>query len=111
MKKRLFLLIMQLISVFIVSLFSYFIRPAGFIFRIFIYALLPIFSFFTAMKITIKGINPYLSWILPPVAQTLAGFLITLGIGPDPLPVFITAFLSLVGAATGDVIIKTNSKR
>ena len=104
------LFLIQLISVFILSLFSFLIRPLNLVYPISIYALVPLFSSFSAYKLTRKGINPYLSFLLPPVAETLAGFTAAMGIGPEPLPVFITAFISLVGAAAGDVRNKMTKK-
>lgn len=106
MKKYLLYLLTQFACIFIVSLLSYLIRPIPPIHYICIYALLPLLSCISACRITMKGVNPYLSWLLPPFAQTISGFLSTLGIGQNPLPVFITAFLGLIGGAAGDVINK-----
>ncbi len=110
MKKHILPLLFQFISVFFASLISFLLRPVSILFSIMIYAVIPLFSSYFSLRTVLKGINPYLAWILPPVAQTLAGFLITLGIGPDPLPIMITAFVALVGAAAGDVLNKTNKK-
>ena len=110
MKKHIFRLLLQFIFVLSVSLISYLLRPLRVIFTILIYIFIPLFSACTACRIVKKGINPYLAWILPPISETIAGFIISMGIGPDPLPIMITAFISLVGSALGDVINKTLKK-
>lgn len=110
MKGHLFRLLLQLASVFLLSFIGYLLRPAYVFYQIMLYALIPLFSAFTAYKLVLKGMNPYLSWLLPPVSQTAAGFLASLGIAPDPLPVMLCAMISLVGAAAGDVKVKLRKK-
>ncbi|MBQ6716346.1 MAG: hypothetical protein IJN21_07490 [Clostridia bacterium] len=110
MKKYLLLLLAQFSSVFLLSFIAYLIRPVPVVHEIVIYALVPLFSSVSAGWIVLKGVNPYLAWIFPPIAMTLASFLSTLGIGSSPLPMMITAFVSLIGAAAGDVTIKTRKK-
>lgn len=110
MKKYIILMVFQFASVFIASFLSFLLRPVSVLFPILIYAFVPLFSSYLSLRLVLKGINPYLSWLLPPIAETLAGFTVTFGIGPDPLPVFITAFVSLIGSAAGDVLNKTSKK-
>lgn len=110
MKKRLLFLLFQFASVFCVSFISYLLRPLPVLYYILIYGFVPLFSAIFSLKLVVKSVNPYLAWILPPVAQSLGGLLAAMGIAPDPLPVMVTAFISLVGAAAGDVINKTNKK-
>ncbi len=110
MRKYVLLMLLQFVSVFFVSFLSFLLRPVSLLYSVLVYVFVPLFSSFFSLKIVRRGVNPYLAWILPPIAETLAGFLITLGIGPYPLPIMITAFVSLVGSAAGDVITKTNKK-
>lgn len=110
MKKYVLFLFLQFISVFFISFLSFLLRPVSVLYDILVYIFVPLFSSFTSLKIVRKGINPYLTWILPPAAETLAGFLVSLGFGPNPLPVMITAFISLVGSAAGDVLNKQYKK-
>lgn len=110
MKKHIYLLLLQFLISFFLSLAAYLLRPTGVLFFFLIYFLIPIFSAYTACKLVLKKINPYLAWLLPALAETAAGFLISLGFSPDPLPIMITSFVGLAGAATGDVLYKTNKK-
>lgn len=75
------------------------------------YALLPLAGAYTAYRVASGGVNPYLGWILPPLAATAAGFLASMGYAPEAGPVLLTAFFSLVGAATGDVLQKRRNGR
>ncbi len=110
MKRYLLLLLAQFLSVFLFSFIAYLIRPLSAIHLLLIYGLIPLFSLVASGWIVLGGINPYLSWIMPPVALALSGFLSTLGIGQSPLPMMITAFVSLIGAASGDTIYKLRKK-
>ena len=110
MKRHIFDLVMQLTVVFVLSLIVFLLRPLPILYPFLVYVLVPFVSMYLAGKLVLKGINPYLTWILPSIGETAAGFLITMGIGPDPLPIMITAFVSLVGASAGDVIKKTKKK-
>ena len=110
MKRRLLLLLTQFASVFLLSLIGYLLRPIPLIHTIFIYALIPLLSAFGACVLVTKGINPYLTWFLPPLGMTAAAYLSTLGISQSALPMMITSFVSLIGAATGDTILKTGKR-
>lgn len=110
MKRMLVRLCIQFACAFALSFISYLLRPVSALYWFLIYLFIPVFSAYSAIKIVINGINPYLAWILPGISEALAGFLISLGIAPDPLPIMITFLISLIGAAIGDVINKTNKK-
>ena len=49
-----------------------------------------------------RGLNNYLAWLAPPLMEALANLLIW-GYPPSAGPVFLCGFLSLVGAAAGEV--------
>ena len=72
---------------------------------------MPLAGAYTAYRVVRAGVNPYLGWILPPLAATAAGFLASLGYAPAAGPVLLTAFFSLAGAAAGDVIQKQRNGR
>jgi len=77
----------------------------------------PLAGLATSCQAVRRGLNNYLAWIVP--APTLYGAnLLVWGYAPPPGPALLTAFLSLVGAAAGEVLVrrggpseKTRSKR
>ena len=75
-----------------------------------IWALIPIVGAVTACKCVLHGLNNYAAWIAPPVC-TVAASLILWGYVPHAGPVLVCAFVSLVGAAAGEVLANENKKR
>lgn len=67
------------------------------------WGLMPLAGFISACVATRKGLLNYAAWILPP-AMELFGHMLVWGYAPEPGPVFFCAFISLVGAATGEVL-------
>lgn len=110
MKKYISMLVIQFLFVLMISFFSYFSKPLTAVFGILIYVIVPILSSVSSYMLVTKGFNPYLAWLLPPVAMTISSFLSTMGIGQSPLPIMITAFVSLIGSAAGDVKVKMRKK-
>ena len=110
MRKYFVLLISRFALLFIISFLFYLLKPIALIFPILFYMILPVISSVIGYRMVRKGLNPYLTIILPPIAETCAGFLSSMGIGPDPLPIMITFFVTMIGAAAGDVINKTQKK-
>lgn len=49
-----------------------------------------------------KGLNNYLAWLAPPLMEVLGNWLVW-GYPPAVGPVFLCGFISLVGAAAGEV--------
>ena len=66
------------------------------------WGLSPILGFISALVATRKGLLNHAAWIAPPV-MLFVGYLIAWGYPPQPGPVLLCAFISLVGAATGEV--------
>lgn len=97
--------------VFFLALGAELVRPARWLHLAATYGLLPLAGAYTAYRIVRAGVNPYVGWILPPLAATAAGFLASLGYAPAAGPVLLTAFFSLAGAAAGDVIQKQRNGR
>lgn len=96
---------------FVIALGVELARPVRGLYAVAAYGLMPLAGAFTAYRVVCANVNPYLSWILPPLAATAAGFLASLGYAPAAGPVLLTAFFSLVGAAVGDVIQKQRNGR
>ena len=64
---------------------------------------MPIAGFISAMAATRAGLLNYAAWIAPPVMM-FAGHWIFWAYSPKVGPVALCAFISLVGAATGEVL-------
>ena len=74
----------------------------GFIHGAFLWALMPLGGAAAACVATLRGLNNYLAWLAPPLMEIAASMLIW-GYSPEAGPVFLCGFLSLVGAAAGEV--------
>ena len=68
----------------------------------FLWALMPLSGMATGCLATLRGLNNYLAWLAPPLMEIAASLLIW-GYSPTAGPVFLCGFLSLVGAAAGEV--------
>lgn len=64
--------------------------------------LIPLSGAGTAYWLTRKGINRYLAWILPPVCYSALPWLV-IGYPAKAGVMLLTAFVSIVGAAAGEV--------
>lgn len=67
------------------------------------WAAMPLLGMFTACWATRKGLLNYAAWIAPPVCMWLSYYLIW-QYSPAPGSALLCAFLSLVGAAAGEVL-------
>ena len=74
------------------------------------WVLMPLLAGFSAFRTVLRGINPYLAWIIPPLMATIAGMIASMGYTPDAGGVFFCALIALTGAAAGDVTLKTQHK-
>lgn len=79
------------------------ILAGSFVHALFQWGLMPLSGFVSAMWATRKGLLNYVAWIAPPVMM-LAGNLLIWGYALSTGPVFLCGFISLVGAATGEVL-------
>ena len=68
-----------------------------------LWLLLPAAGGVSACVATRKGLLNYAAWIAPPAMEFLANCILW-GYAPEVGPVFFCAFISLVGAATGEVL-------
>ena len=75
----------------------------GFVHGAFLWAIMPLGGMAAGCVATRKGLNNYLAWLAPPLMEIL-GSLLVWGYSPSAGPVFLCGFLSLVGAAAGEVL-------
>lgn len=75
----------------------------GLIYKLCLWVLMPIAGFISACIATRAGLLNYAAWLVPPLAQVGASYLLW-GYPPSIAPVFLCAFIALVGAATGEVM-------
>lgn len=68
-----------------------------------LWGLMPLAGFASACAATRKGLLNYAAWIAPP-AMEFVGNLLVWSYAPEVAPVFLLSFISLVGAATGEVL-------
>ena len=68
-----------------------------------LWILLPAIGGVSACVATRKGLLNYFAWIAPPAMEFVANRIVW-GYAPEVAPVFLCAFVSLVGAATGEVL-------
>lgn len=94
-----------------VSLCAMLLRPVRWAYIALIWAVVPLVGMVSAFKVARRGVNPYLSWILPPIAETFAGLLASMGYAPSAGGVLLTALTSLIGGAAADVLNRQSRKR
>ena len=68
-----------------------------------VWGVLPLLGAYGACRVTRLGVLNYIAWIAPPCAMAASHALIW-RFAPDAGPVLLCAFVSLVGAATGEVL-------
>ena len=110
-KKHVWTLAIQLMACAAVSLAGMVLKPVRWAHAAFLWALVPLAGLWTAYRAVRRGVNPYASWILPPVAETLAGLLASMGYVPNAGGVLLTALFSLIGGAAGDVVNRQTRRR
>lgn len=108
--KWLWILLIQLISMLALgALISLSVIPGKIFHGICLWGVMPVCGFISACLATKKGLLNYAAWIAPPIME-IFGNLLVWGYSPTMGPVFLCAFISLVGAATGEVL-KVQTKR
>lgn len=106
----LWILLIQIISMLALgALISLSIIPGKIFHGICLWGVMPVCGFISACLATKKGLLNYAAWIAPPVMEVFSNLLVW-GYSPTMGPVFTCAFISLVGAATGEVL-KVQHKR
>lgn len=83
------------------------LHPA--VFAILSWAGMPLLGMLSACRATRRGLLNYAAWIAPPACMWLTHFVIW-QYSPAPGPVLVCAFVSLVGAAAGEVLNQQKKK-
>lgn len=97
------LLVQSAATIAVFCLLSLSLWLGGFIHGLFLWVLTPVAGFISACIATRAGLLNYAAWLIPPLAQ-IAASMILWGYPANVGPVFLCAFISLVGAATGEVL-------
>ena len=74
------------------------------------WAVMPLIGLASAYLATVKGLLNYAAWIVPPAMQFL-GYFICWPYFIKPGPVFLCGFISLIGAAAGEVLKRRDNKK
>jgi hypothetical protein len=69
-----------------------------------VWALVPAFGAVSAYFTTVKGLSNYASWLMPPLMAAFGHYLAFFYPPESAGPTFLCAVLSVVGAATGEVV-------
>ena len=103
---------LQIIEMTAVSLLAALSEGAGALpHGIMLWAVVPLAGLLTSCRAVGRGLNNYLAWIAPAACLYGANRLLW-GYAPPAGPALLTAFLSLVGAAAGQVLLQRgNGKR
>lgn len=109
-KGKALILALQAVALFVLAALSAILRPVAGLYWLLKWLILPLAGAFTAYLATRKGVNPYVAWIFPPLMATLAGTLISLGYAPEGGGIVVCALISILGAATGDVINRSSHR-
>ena len=80
------------------------------VYNICIWGVWPVAGLFSAYLVTVRGVNNFIGWIAPPLAGLIAHYLAFFYMPESAGPFFVCAFLSIVGAAAGDVVKKLKNK-
>lgn len=106
----LWILLVQMVSMLALgALISLSIIPGKLFHGICLWGVMPVCGFISACLATRKGLNNYAAWIAPAMMEVF-GNLLVWGYSPTMGPVFWCAFISLVGAATGEVLKRQNKR-
>lgn len=80
--------------------------PVAFVYPALAWVVTPIIALISAEYIVLRGVNPYLAWLMPPAMWALAGYTLSRGYSPSAGVMLVCALAALVGAAAGDVRVK-----
>ena len=96
------MLLISLCATFLPLLFPSISAPLRILF---LWVLPAAFGAWSSCRLTRTGVISYAAWIAPPVVHSIVPWL-SIGYPPAGLSMALCAFVSLVGAAAGDVLYK-----
>lgn len=92
---------LQLAACFTLGVGTAALKPIPWAYRTAAWGIYPALGLLSAYMATRRGLNNYLAWLAPFMAETLAYMLIWLGYPPSPGSILFCAFCGIVGAAAG----------
>lgn len=95
------------------ALTAFVLKPLPVLHGILVWGLLPITALISAFITVRRGVNPYISWILPPVTFSLVEYFGSAGALPSWSGgcMVLIAFCAVVGSAAADVCGKQEKKK
>ncbi len=97
--------VMALLS--LLASLSFFV--SGFLYGLCLWVLLPLAGFAAAYLATVKGLLNYAAWLAPAIVLVAVHALLY-GYAPRLGQIFLLSFVSLVGAAAGEVVRRSRRK-
>ncbi len=105
-----FVTIFAVCTLILVAVVPFLPTPANYwALNICMWGIVPVLGAITSFKVTRSGLNNYAAWVAPPLCQAVACILWA-GSLLNPGYVLVTALVSLVGAAAGDVLNKQDAE-
>ena len=77
--------------------------PGGVVTALASWIFMPLLGGFSACLATLRGLLNYIAWMAPPICMALTHYLLWRYM-PDAGPVLLCALISIIGAATGEVL-------
>ena len=74
------------------------------------WALLPALGAVSGYLATVNGLSNYAAWLSPPAMGVLGHYLATFYLPGTPGPAFLCALLAIIGAATGETVLRRRGK-
>ena len=103
--------LVQILIMALAGLLTALTQPTGaLIYGIMTWAFMPAVGAVSGYRTTRRGLNNYAAWIAPPVCMAVVHWLLWTYL-PAFGPVLLCAFLSLVGAAAGEVMNQRRNER
>lgn len=103
-------IIQAFIQLIISLLCSLSLAAGGIIHNLCLYCFLPLISAYTAARCVLRGLNNYLALVAPIILFPLSYILIW-GYMPQPAPVLLCEFITVIGSAAGEVLRSRNKQK
>ena len=102
MKHYLFVLSVQLLTCFLLSLIVLVLQPIRILSVALLWTVVPLYAMLSSARVVREALNPYIAWIAPPVALIIASCMVNMVYVPLAGIILFTALMSIFGAAAGD---------